>query len=136
MERSTRYSAILTAIFGFVSISIIAGDTARYVAPGSRKDPWGPYIKEASQRFDIPEPWIRALMRQESGGKLFRNGRLITSSAGAMGLMQVMPDTYRELRARHHLGFDPFDPHDNILAGVAYMREMYNIYGASGFLAA
>ena len=36
--------------------------------------------------YDIPEPWIRALMRQESGGNLYRNGRLITSSAGAMGL--------------------------------------------------
>src|SRR6478735_2031378 len=31
---------------------------------------------------------------------------------------------------------DPFDPHDNILAGVAYMREMYDIYGSPGFLAA
>jgi hypothetical protein len=84
----------------------------------------------------MPEVWIRALMRQESGGRLYQGGQLITSSAGAMGLMQVMPGTYAELRARHNLGPDPFDPHENIMAGVAYMREMYDMYGAPGFLAA
>jgi hypothetical protein len=53
-----------------------------------------------------------------------------------MGLMQVMPGTYDELRDRYNLGDDPFDPHDNIMAGVAYMREMYELYGSPGFLAA
>ena len=66
----------------------------------------------------------------------YQNGQLITSSAGAMGLMQVMPETYDELRDRYNLGDDPFDPHDNILAGTAYLREMYDIYGSPGFLAA
>ena len=62
---------------------------------------------------------------------------LITSGAGAMGLMQVMPATYDDLRARYsELGDDPYDPHNNILAGTAYIREMYDIYGAPGFLAA
>jgi cell division septation protein DedD len=75
-------------------------------------------------------------MRVESGGSEYLNGRPITSSAGAMGLMQVMPGTYDELRARYSLGDDPFEPHDNIMAGVAYMREMYDIYGSPGFLAA
>ena len=75
-------------------------------------------------------------MRVESGGREYQNGQLITSGAGAMGLMQVMPGTYDELRARYNLGDDPFEPHDNIMAGVAYMREMYDIYGAPGFLAA
>jgi cell division septation protein DedD len=75
-------------------------------------------------------------MRVESGGSEYLNGRPITSSAGAMGLMQVMPGTYDELRTRYNLGDDPFEPHDNIMAGVAYMREMYDIYGAPGFLAA
>jgi len=107
-----------------------------YVIPGPPGDPWGPYIREASQRFDMPETWIRALMHQESGGRLYQGGQLITSSAGAMGLMQVMPGTYAELRARHNLGPDPFDPHENIMAGVAYMREMYDMYGSPGFLAA
>jgi cell division septation protein DedD len=119
-------------------------ETARYVAlakhnytpPGPPEDPWGPYIREASARFDIPEIWVRSLMRVESGGKEFLNGDLITSGAGAMGLMQVMPATYDELRDRYNLSDDPFDPHDNIMAGVAYMREMYELYGSPGFLAA
>ena len=119
-------------------------ETARYVAhakhnyvpPGPPEDPWGPYIREASNRFDVPETWVRSLMRVESGGKEYQNGELITSGAGAMGLMQVMPATYDELRDRYNLGDDPFDPHDNIIAGVAYMREMYEVYGSPGFLAA
>lgn len=107
-----------------------------YIPPGPPGDPWGPYIREASARFDVPELWIRSVMHQESGGNEYRNGQLITSGAGAMGLMQVMPSTYDELRQRYSLGDDPFDPHNNILAGVAYMREMYDIYGSPGFLAA
>ena len=156
MRRLNRRPAFFTAVCGVMGLALLAGcatrqtglsstdeasrylQTARgrYAIPGTAGDPWGPYIKEASNRFDMPETWIRALMRQESGGNLYRGGRLITSSAGAMGLMQVMPGTYRELRARHALGADPFDPRDNIMAGVAYMREMYDIYGAPGFLAA
>ena len=109
-----------------------------YTPPGPTGDPWGPYISEASKRFDVPERWIREVMRQESGGRLYgRNGDLVTSQAGAMGLMQVMPGTYDELRARYpDLGADPYDPHNNVLAGTAYLREMYDIYGSPGFLAA
>jgi len=109
-----------------------------YTPPGSAGDPWGPYISEASAKFDVPQRWIREVMRQESGGRLYsRSGAPITSSAGAMGLMQVMPGTYDELRVRYpELGSDPFDPRNNILAGTAYIREMYDIYGSPGFLAA
>jgi hypothetical protein len=138
--------ALLTALAacGAPSHQDAIQETARYVAhakhnyipPGPPDDPWGPYIREASARFDIPEIWVRSLMRVESGGKEFSNGQLITSGAGAMGLMQVMPNTYDELRDRYNLGDDPFDPHDNIIVGVAYMREMYEVYGSPGFLAA
>ena len=109
-----------------------------YTPPGPASDPWGPYITEAAAKFDVPERWVREVMRQESGGNLYgRGGGLITSGAGAMGLMQVMPATYDELKGRYpELGRDPFDPHNNILAGTAYIREMYDIYGSPGFLAA
>lgn len=107
-----------------------------YTAPGPASDPWGPYVREASTRFDVPQRWIREVMRQESGGKMYQSGRLITSWAGAMGLMQVMPQTYDELRVRYDLGDDAYDPHNNIMAGTAYIREMYDIYGSPGFLAA
>jgi D-alanyl-D-alanine carboxypeptidase len=105
--------------------------TRYYPPPGPPSDPWGPYIHEASGRFGVPELWIRRVMRQESGGQ-----EDVISWAGAMGLMQVMPDTYDGLRYRYNLGDDPFDPHNNILAGTAYLREMYDRFGAPGFLAA
>ena len=70
-------------------------------------------------------------MRVESAGDV-----RAVSSAGAMGLMQIMPATWKELRGHYHLGHDPFDAHDNILAGAAYLRELYDRYGSPGFLAA
>lgn len=108
-----------------------------YAPPGTPDDPWGPYIHEASSRFDVPEKWIRAVINRESGGRLFdRNGNFVTSVPGAMGLMQLMPPTYDDMRLQNNLNDDPFDPHDNILAGTAYIRQMYDIYGSPGFLAA
>src|SRR5919112_471315 len=103
---------------------------------GLSGDPWASHIAEASQRFDVPEQWIRAVMRVESGGRTHMNGRPIVSRAGVMGLMQVMPSTYEELRVKHGLGSDPFEPHDNIMAGTGYLREMYEEFGSPGFLAA
>lgn len=107
--------------------------TAQDVSAGreSRVDAYAAFIAEAAQRFGIPEAWIRAVMRVESAGDV----RAI-SSAGAMGLMQVMPATWAELRIRHQLGGNPYDPRDNILAGTAYLREMHDRYGSPGFLAA
>jgi soluble lytic murein transglycosylase-like protein len=90
---------------------------------------WNPIIAEASNRFDVPETWIRAVMQAESGGRTtLVEDQPITSSAGAMGLMQVMPSTYEDMRQQHGLGSDPYDPRDNILAGAAYLhwlREKY-----------
>ena len=102
-----------------------------YPPPGPPEDPWGPYIREAAARFHVPGHWVRAVMHQELGGE-----QQATSPVGAMGLMQVMPATYEGLRVRYQLGDDPYDPHNNILAGTAYIREMYDRFGAPGFLAA
>ncbi|WP_354098382.1 lytic transglycosylase domain-containing protein [Bradyrhizobium sp. S3.2.12] len=88
-------------------------------------------MTEASHRFAIPERWIRAVMQAESGG----NAHSI-SPRGALGLMQIMPATWVELSVRYDLGIDPFDPHDNIMAGAAYLREMLDRFGSAGFLAA
>jgi hypothetical protein len=88
-------------------------------------DPWAAHIAEAAKRFAIPERWIRAVMAVESSGD-----RTARSPKGAIGLMQVMPATWRELRSRHGLGNDPWQPRDNILAGGAYLREMHDRYGS------
>jgi hypothetical protein len=97
---------------------------------------WQPLIAEASHRFNIPEDWIAAVMRLESAGLLTLNRKPITSSAGAMGLMQLMPATYADLRARYGLGVDPYNPHDNVMAGAAYLREMFLRYGYPNLFAA
>ena len=90
---------------------------------------WNPFIAKASNRFDVPESWIRAVMQIESGGRTTLGGNEpITSSAGAMGLMQVMPSTYEDMRLQHRLGSDPYNPRDNILAGAAYLRWLRERY--------
>lgn len=97
---------------------------------------WRPYSLEASRRFGVPLEWIERVMRAESGGRTHLDGRPITSRAGAMGLMQVMPGTWAELRARLGLGSDPHDPRDNILAGTYYLRLMYDRFGYPGLFGA
>jgi soluble lytic murein transglycosylase-like protein len=89
------------------------------------------FIVEASRRFAIPALWIRAVMSVESAGNL-----RAVSPKGAMGLMQIMPEAWSDLRRRYHLGTDPYDAHDNIIAGAAYLRELHDRYGAPGFFAA
>ncbi|REF73438.1 lytic transglycosylase domain-containing protein [Paracoccus versutus] len=111
-----------------------AGPLAQTVQPVAQQagDPFASHVAEASLRFGIPPGWIRAVRHVESGG----NPQAV-SPKGAMGLMQIMPETWAALRARHALGSDPFDPRDNILAGAAYLREMHDRYGSiSAMLAA
>lgn len=104
---------------------------AQPVSAQTRADPYADVIAEAAERFRIPEHWIRAVMQTESAGDPGA-----TSHAGAMGLMQVMPGTYAELRTRYKLGPDPYAVRNNIFAGTAYLREMYDRYGSPAFLAA
>ncbi|MEM9971414.1 MAG: lytic transglycosylase domain-containing protein [Pseudomonadota bacterium] len=132
-RRLVAASAILTALSGCANPPAAdAQDTvwrsAETAAPTSGIDA---SIAEAAQRFRLPERWISAVMHAESAG----NARAV-SSAGAMGLMQIMPGTWAELRAAHGFGADPFDRRENILAGAAYLRQMYDQFGAPGFLAA
>ena len=88
-------------------------------------------IAEASQRFGVPASWIAEVMSVESRGHANT-----PSPKGAIGLMQVMPETYADMRARYGLGANPWDPRDNVLAGAAYLRLLYDRYGAPGFLVA
>lgn len=94
-------------------------------------DPFATFIAEASQQFGISAHWIRAVMRVESAGRPHT-----VSPKNAMGLMQIMPNTWTELRIRYGLGDDPYDARNNVLAGAAYLRELHDRYGAPGFLAA
>ena len=99
-------------------------------------DRWSAYVGEASARFGVPVAWIRRVIRAESAGRTMLGGRPIVSSAGAMGLMQLMPATWAHMRALLGLGPDPHEPRDNILAGTAYLRMMYDRFGYPGLFAA
>lgn len=98
---------------------------------------WNGEIAKAASRFAVPASWLRAVMQVESGGRTMMSEKQpIRSSAGAMGLMQLMPDTYRDMRAQYALGPNPYDPHDNIVAGAAYLKWLRGKYGYPEMFAA
>jgi soluble lytic murein transglycosylase-like protein len=105
--------------------------SAAHTASSRTNDPFADFIDDASRRFGVPVQWIRSVLSVESAGDV--RGR---SSKGAIGLMQIMPETWADLRLRYGLGNDPYDRRDNILAGTAYLRELHDRYGSPGFLAA
>jgi hypothetical protein len=116
------FAILLVLARGAMPVAALAQD-----APAERTAasyPYAAHVADAARRFGIPERWIWAVMRVESNGDV-----RAVSTAGAMGLMQIMPGTWAGLRARHRLGPDPFDPHDNIIAGAAYLRTMHDRYG-------
>lgn len=94
------------------------------------------HISEASVRCGVPVAWIERVMRAESNGETMLGGRPIRSRAGAMGLMQLMPGTWDEMRRTFGLGSDPDEPADNIMAGSCYLRQMYDRFGYPGLFAA
>ena len=103
----------------------------------ARLERWNRLVDEAAKRFHVQRDWIVAVMRQESGGRTVLPGDVpITSIKGAMGLMQVMPDTYRDMRLDYRLGQDPYDTHDNVMAGAAYIKFLQGKYGYPALFAA
>jgi soluble lytic murein transglycosylase-like protein len=118
-----------------VKISVFAQEQAMTTSALMAR--WEPAIQEASRKFKIPAQWIRAVMRQESGGRTMLAENLpIVSSTGAMGVMQLMPGTYGEMAAQYGLGADPQNPRDNILAGAAYLKWLKAKYGYPAMFAA
>lgn len=121
---------------GLKSLVVVLALLAATPAHADQIARWNPYIAEASARCGVPTEWIERVIRAESGGKTMLDGRPITSRAGAMGLMQLMPGTWAEMRGVLGLGADPHDPRDNILAGTCYLRLMYERFGYPGLFAA
>jgi soluble lytic murein transglycosylase-like protein len=107
------------------------------MGPRTLLDRWNPAVREAAKKFHIPPLWLRAVMRNETGGRTVQAGdRPITSSAGAQGVMQLMPQTYREMAAQYGLGADTFEPRDNIFAAAAYLAWLKRRYGFPGMFGA
>lgn len=118
------------------SLAVVLALLAATPAQADQVERWRPYIAEASTRFGVPAEWIEQVMRAESAGRTSLDGRPITSRAGAMGLMQLMPGTWAELHRALGLGAGPYDPRDNILAGTFYLRLLYDRFGYPGLFAA
>src|ERR1700732_5254358 len=110
-----RIIVAIAPVVGQIAVStVLVPSAAAQIAARSRSvDRFAEFIEEASARFAVPARWIRAVMHVESGGDVHA-----ISSRGAMGLMQLMPGTWVELSVRYGLGVDPFDAHDNIIAGA------------------
>ena len=123
--------AVMVVLFAACGIANARPVAAAQSTITSKSDRIERFVTEAALRFGIPASWIKAVMQAESRGAV-----RAVSPKGAMGLMQIMPQTWADLRSRYGLGANPFDPHDNILAGAAYLRELHDRYGAAGFLAA
>lgn len=122
---------LLASVMALGMPTVAVHAQAAPLARRASSDSYAALVAEAAQRFKIPAAWIQAIMRIES-----RGDRRAVSPKGAMGLMQLMPDTWAALRARYDLGPDPFNPRDNIFAAAAFLREMHDRYGSPGFLAA
>ncbi len=128
--RRALFAAVVLASAA-LSIGPVLAQTPVAAPVETPRDSLAAAVAEASRRFGIPPEWILAVMRVESAGDAHA-----VSRAGAIGLMQIMPATYAELRRDLGLGADPFAVRNNILAGTAYLRRMYDRYGSPGFLAA
>jgi soluble lytic murein transglycosylase-like protein len=115
--------------------SVFAREQA--MSPTERITRWKPIVAKASHRVGVPVAWINAVMRVESGGRtMLSETAPMVSSKGAIGLMQVLPATYGEMRVQYGLGPDPFDAKDNIHAGAAYLKWLRGKYGYPALFAA
>ena len=133
MSRTSLAAVSILAVLGGVQVgSAIAADRP----PFCGTERWQPIVREAADRFGLPAAWLNGVIWAESAGCEDMDGKPTTSSTGAMGLMQLMPATWRMYQARLRLGDDPYGPRDNILAGAAYLSDLYRRFGSSGFLPA
>lgn len=85
----------------------------------ARRAKYLPFIREAAGQSGLPEALITAVIQAESSFK-----PETISRAGAMGLMQLMPDNVKELGVRN-----VFDPRQNILAGARHLRDQVDQFG-------
>ncbi|KAB0685508.1 lytic transglycosylase [Burkholderia territorii] len=112
-------TANLKVIVAAADPAASARSTAKHAASKSAvAASFADVIAEASRAFNVPPELLRAVIDVESG----YNPKAV-SDKGALGLMQLMPDT-----ARRFSGGDMFDPRDNVLTGARYLRFLLNLF--------
>jgi len=79
---------------------------------------FGQFIRSAADLYRLDPELIRAVIKVESSFNPFA-----VSEKGAMGLMQLMPDTAEEMQVA-----EPFEAEDNIMGGSRYLRKMLNLF--------
>lgn len=99
--------------------------TTRPAATPGNVERYEPLVLDYAARQSLRADLVRAVIQVESGFN-----PLATSPKGAMGLMQLMPETARELGVRN-----PYDPADNIRGGTAYLRQLLDRYNGDEELA-
>jgi soluble lytic murein transglycosylase len=90
-------------------------ENVRRVAATKR---YGKFIGEAAERYRLDPELIRAVIKVESG----YNPHAV-SARGAMGLMQLMPDTAAEMQVK-----EPFAAAENIMGGSRYLRQLLDLF--------
>ncbi|EHM09593.1 soluble lytic murein transglycosylase-like protein [Thermanaerovibrio velox DSM 12556] len=98
--------------------SLPEGDVDVPSSVAERLERWEPELRRLCDRYGVDPDLARAVMRHESGGR-----EDAVSSAGAIGLMQLMPGTARAL------GVDPRDPVRNLEGGIKYLAQLLERYG-------
>jgi soluble lytic murein transglycosylase len=99
--------------------------STRPAAPLAVRERYEPLIRDYSTRQALRPDLVRAVIQVESGFNPRARSRV-----GAMGLMQLMPATARELGVG-----DPYDPEDNIRGGTMYLRQLIDRYEGNEELA-
>ena len=124
--------SILATLGGICGGGAIAADRPTFCGTAR----WQPIVHEAADRFGLPATWLDAVILAESAGCEVMDGSPTTSGAGAMGPMQFMPETWQTYRARLRREDDPYGARNNIMAGAAYLSDLYRRFGSRGFLGA
>lgn len=97
------------------------GKTGDVKTPGvsTKAADYAEQIKKACKKYGVDEKFVKAIIQQESG---FNPNA--TSWCGAMGMMQLMPETARSLGVKN-----AYDPQDNIMGGVKYIKQQLDRFG-------
>ena len=133
-DRSNKASKYITAIVIALVISVLLGFLLDIVITKieykayKKPDEYAQYIEKYSEKYDVPEHVIYSVIKAESGFD-----RKAESGAGAIGLMQMMPDTFEELTDIHFKEYLDvsmlYDAETSIRYGTFYLSYLYGIYG-------